>query len=378
MEKVIVKDLPIITEGYKFFKEAIPDEKEIKRYNVGSFKVPGQIVDERLKHSLQNGYKEPSLFDFFPDARLPEQYRKMQITEEKFSEYADINDLSTEEWKIYETLCKFLQNKSQNITDPADKPSYYIGNIDADKVPGGNLLPYGKDKTYWPIIDYNAYEFCKELAGDRNIGGNEIKEMDKTIRALADKKVKFITKEKDKDGKTGRWVEYKIAHLDNLFKILNIDVSYGKDDIQEGTYKKEVLLLHPSIKRRLDNYYVEYPQDINEKIRNVYRNTKGARVDDNLKLFLLKEKSLKHYTTTPLALDKFYCMLNEEYWIIRHRKSLLKKQFQTAWPKMVEMGLLVPDPEKDASGNLSGLPYRIYSGSQGQDLIIFFINKDFK
>ena len=322
-----------------------PGEEVVK---VGKYKRPRAITDQLLKYRYPNN-GDPTLFDTLESNTLTD----IKEAGVEVAEIVEGIDLTPGEWKLVDSLCKLLHDKSQN-SKPTEE-SYYSGNAEY------KLTKYGGEDTPAPKLAFTLYELTKEYKGGDLISGNDVRNVRKILRELDSKRflLRYVETTKMKNG--GR-VERKIEEYSRIIYIIKV-AEYDKDDnpVDRGVNDTEVVL-SPIFRRQIENLFTLYPNDIMKRTIKAYGSPKISTITFKLRDYLMRELSKKRYTPE-ITEDKLYYQLAEK-WMKEGRKKKVREYTEKALETVKAMGLL--------------LSWEIVTGANGLPKIIFTLNKNWE
>jgi hypothetical protein len=346
----------------KIFK--IGSTPVIEEEKVGKYKRSGHLTDQILKYNYPKDNKggQLSIFDSLEETtkKAIETVGGVEITE-----IVEGIKLSPSETKIIDCLCKLLHENSQTF-EPT-KEDYYSGNKPAVINPETNKsdveVNYSGEPTTASKLAITLYSLAKEYKGGEAISGRDVENVSKLLLDLSNKKFLLKYKEETKIINGNRRVrEIELYH--SILSLPNYrDIIYNKEGIELSKKEETLIFLHPIFKRQIESKFILYPNDINKRTITANGGHKIPEITLRLREYLAKEHSLKHFLTD-IYLDRLYYLLNDKY-MNENRKSLVKKQLQTALETVKALGLL--------------LDYKIEPGkTTGEPKIIFTLNKDWQ
>lgn len=312
------------------------------------YKRPRAITDQLLKYDYPKK-GEPTLFDVLE----PDTLKVIKQAGVEIQEIAEGIDLTPGEWKVVDSLCKLLQDKSQ--TSNAKDKSYYNGNA------GSMPMKFGGEETTAPKLAFTLYELTKEYKGGEAISGNDVKNVRKILKDLDNKRylLRYVETTKKKDG--GR-IERKIEEYVKIIHIVKV-AEFDKEDnlIDRGVNDTEVVL-NPIFRRQIENLFTLYPVDIMRMTIKAYGSQKISTITFRLRDYLMRELSKKRYTPE-INLDNLYYLLAEK-WMKEGRKKKVKEYTDKALETVKAMGLL--------------LSWDVVTGANGQPKMTFILNKEWE
>jgi len=350
-------------------KIEIPESSTEDKPKVGRYNKAGHLVDQILKYDYPKDKKnnktiQPELFDLWEDNKK-EVERLMESKdielEAGYSKIEGLNNLSAPELKIVDCLCLLLHKKSQ-ISDPT-APDYYTG----DK--GYEVEPYNfkvnnelvKSSTPAPNLSLTYYELAKIYYGGEVKGGRDLNDLRLSLLDLSDKKFLINYSEKVKDKKSGEYNKIEIQTIRPLIYVDRYVLSKGVNDIEESKKTTFIITLHPIFRRQIDSKFISYPEDITKRTMLAYGSSNISDITIKLREDLMREKSQKVYTYK-IYQSKLFYKVAEKY-MRQSRKKLVKRYLDKSIETVKKLGLLQS--------------LEIITGSTGEPLYIFNINKDF-
>lgn len=344
----LIKGLPGVGDINRDYTPISTPETESKEEQVGSFKIAGHLIDQKLKYNYPYNHREPSLFDSLQDKTK----REIEATGAEISVIAEGIKLSPSENKVINSLCKLLHENSQILDSKSQ--DYYSGNK------GYQMVEYGGDqRTPAPKLAFTIYELTKEYKGGEYVAGKDIENVKKILADLDNKKflLSYVETTKKKDG--GR-TEHKIEQFSKLISIVKMtQTEYSKDNIELSKKEETVVLLNPIFRRQIDSKFISTPKDINRRIIIAYGSHNVSDITFRLIDYLSREVSSKRYRPE-ITVDKLYYLLAEK-WMRESRKKKVKEYTDKALETAINLGLL--------------LSYEIKTASTGEPKIVFSLNK---
>jgi len=328
----------------------------------GKFKRSGHLTDQMLKYSYpKDNNRQPSLFDSLEDAtkKAIETVGGVEVTE-----IVEGIKLSSSETKVIDCLCKLLHENSQTL-DPK-KEDYYSGNKPAVINPETNksdvVMNYAGEPTTASKLAITLYSLTKEYKGGELITGKDVENVSKILLDLSNKKFLLKYKEETKIKNGNRRVrEIELYH--SILSLPNYrDIIYNKEGVELSKREETLIVLHPIFKRQIDSKFILYPNDINKRTIIANGGHKIPEITLRLREYLVRLHSSPKMSRE-INLDRLYYLLNDKY-MSENRKSLVKKQLQTALETVKTLGLL--------------LDYKTETGATGEPKIIFTLNKDWE
>jgi hypothetical protein len=314
------------------------------------FKKPGHLVDQQLKTST----RETSPLDLFSElskeTRSELQGEGVEISRELFS---GVN-LTASEMKIQDTFSILLSQQSQ--TEDPDKPNYYTG-----AKPETVASYLGGKGAIAPSIEFSLYTIAKEFKGGKTPTGKDLENVKNILQEL--EKKKFLTKHKETYSKKGggkaiiqRDGYRPLFHLDKV--TLTEEDKNGKQTIKAETM---VLVLSPLYRQQIESKYILQPVDIIQQLTLAHGNDKIPLATYNLKEYLFRELSSKHYECKITA-RKLYETLEPRLMQVP-RLQQAKENTTRAIETLITLGLL----EK----------YELGKSQVGEDMFTFYLNKNY-
>ena len=334
--------------------EPLGGGKDEKTYIAGS-----NLIQNFLKTKKPN----PTLFD-----SLEERNRTKVISTGADIEFVNKQgegiNFSSAQSRLIDTISNLLYIKSENSNKSA--PTYLTGE-------SFSLVPMkSKDKgevhLIAPCISFTLYEITKTFYGNKDIGGENQKEVARLLNEVEDKKVLLrykVTEQIDKK----RTREHFIEGWDSLFKVVTV----GFKDYLEGevvdSKKRVELRLNPIFTADIKSKFVKTPTP--QTIIDSYGSPKYSQVYD----LLSKELHFAYSNRNNLKKDKeghvIYEIYQEgllakiapKYIYPKRRLSQLKPLIKKAVEALKNMGIL--------------LSYEIVTGKTGENKYRFILNKEY-
>jgi hypothetical protein len=314
------------------------------------FKKPGHLVDQQLKIST----RETSPLDLFSElskeTRSELQGEGVEISRELFS---GVN-LTASEMKIQDTFSILLSQQSQ--TEDPEKPNYYTG-----AKPETVASYLGGKGAIAPSIEFSLYTIAKEFKGGKTPTGKDLENVKNILQEL--EKKKFLTKHKETYSKKGggkaiiqRDGYRPLFHLDKV--TLTEEDKNGKQTIKAETM---VLVLSPLYRQQIESKYILQPLDIIQQLTLAHGNDKIPLATYNLKEYLFRELSSKHFECKITA-RKLYETLEPRLMQVP-RLQQAKENTTRAIETLITLGLL----EK----------YELGKSQVGEAMFTFYLNKNY-
>ena len=277
--------------------------------------------------------------------------------------------LTVSEDRLIMALYSLLKDKSES--KDADSKNFYAGNYETTEV-----VPFGGDLVKRPHLRVVPAELYRTYLGNENYSGQEIKDIRKTLYSLAEKSF-LMTYDRRRKVQDGNKTGYRTERIE-IFKRLIEIVSYTRDltdtevaKLDEGDERirqakgELIIALNPILTDQIDSKYVEYPQNISQRmVKAAGGHPKNVtRAMNNLRDYLLSELSAKRYECQINA-DKLHSKLKLDDYVKQRRKKLLRKTIEKAIQTWMNLNLIL----KVVQGR----------GAEGQDKYTFFLNRDFK
>jgi hypothetical protein len=323
------------------------DSVEIKK---GKYKRSGHLTDQILQYRYpKKKGSQLSIFDSLTD-RTKGQVTEAQV---EVSEIIEGIRLSPSETKVIDCFCKLLHDYSQ-VTDP-NLDNYYLGNQSYE------IIQYGEEYNVpAPKLAFTLYELTKEYKGGEAVSGKDVENIRQILTDLDNKQFLLSYVETTNKPGGGR-IERKIEDFRKLINIMKMsETEFNKDNLELSKKEETVVLLNPIFRRQIDSKFILYPNDINRRTIIAYGSHNLSEVTLRLRDYLMRELSTKHYEPQ-IGLEKLYWTLADR-WMRESRKKKVKEYTDKAIETMKSLGLL--------------LSYEIKTGSKGNPIVTFYLNKD--
>lgn len=315
----------------------------------GTYRKSGHLTDQQLKYHYPKD-RQPSLFDSLESETL----KDIEIAGVDVTEIVEGIKLSPSETKVIDALCKLLHHNSENLK--TKNSDYYSGNVKAE------LVEFGGEKTPAPKLGFTLYELTKEYKGGEVSSGKDVENVRQILTELDNKRF-LLSYVETTNKKGGGRIEKKIEHFQRLLSILKLsETVYNNDNIEESKKEETVVILNPIFRRQIESKFIVYPNDIMRRTIIAYGNHNISEIAIRLREYLMREHSSKRYEPQ-IGLDRLYYQLAEK-WMKESRKTKVKEYTERALQTVKALGLL--------------LSYEIKTGSTGEPLIVFTLNKDWE
>jgi hypothetical protein len=314
------------------------------------FKKPGHLVDQQLKISNRESSPLDLFSELSEETRTELQGEGVEISRELFS---GIN-LTASEMKIQDTFSILLSQQSQ--TEDPDKPNYYTG-IEERKQ--DSFL--GGKGAIAPSIEFSLYTIAKEFKGGKTPAGKDLENVKNILQEL--EKKKFLIRHKETYSKKGggkaiieREGYRALFHLDKVTL-----TQEDKDGKQTNKAETMVVVLSPLYRQQIESKYILQPVDIIQQLTLAHGNDKIPLATYNLKEYLFRELSSKHFECKITA-RKLYETLEPKLMQVP-RLQQAKENTTRAIETLITLGLL----EK----------YELGKSQVGEDMFTFYLNKNY-
>ena len=327
-------------------------EGKLENYRIKKpkFKKPGHLVDQILKVAPKR-YTTLDLFSELSEETRTELHKeKVEISRELFS---GIN-LTASEMKIQDTFSILLSQQSQ--TEDSEKPNYYTG-AKPERVP--SFL--GGKGAIAPSIEFSLYTIAKEFKGGKTPTGKDLENVKKILQEL--EKKKFLIRHTEIYSKRGggkatleREGYRALFHLDKV--TLTEEDKNGK---QTNKAETMVVVLSPLYRQQIESKFILQPLDIIQQLTLANGNPNIPLATYNLKEYLFRELSSKHYEC----------------------KITARKLYETLEPKLMQVPRLQQAKENTSRAINTlislGLLERYETGTNqvGDAMFTFFLNKNY-
>lgn len=332
---------------------------EAERVVVPTVRQAGHFVDAKLKHN--DPTKQPSLFDLL-DSDLIGEVEKEEV------KYEGIR-LTASEDRLLNAIYGLLKDKSEN--KDSESETFYKGNYESK-----DMVPHGNDNVKPAHIRIIPAELYKAYLGNEDYSGKEIKDINKTLEALAEKR--FLMKyDRTRIVQVGRKTETRTDRIEMFKRLIEI-VKYTRDltdaelarldkgDDRIRQAKGELIIaLNPILTDQINTKWVEYPSNINRRTilaaGGDHRSVTQAIV--TLRDWALRELSLKH-PTFQINAEKLPYILKLDKYVDQGRKKLITETIEKAIQACKNLNLITEVKEA--------------KGAEGQIKYVFYLNKDFE
>lgn len=320
----------------------------------------GHLVDQKLKYNYPVK-DQPSLFDLL-DPNTIGEVEKVEV------KYEGIR-LTPSEDRLLTALYTLLKDKSES--KDSDSKKFYAGNYETTEV-----VPFGGEKVKPVHIRLVPAELYKAYLGNENYSGQEIRDINKTLASLAEKRF-LMTYDRVRTVQVGKKTENRTDRIEMFKRLIEIvkatwdltkeevgQLDRGDERIRE-TKGELIIALNPILTDQINAKYVEYPQDINRRtiIAAGGDHRSVTQAVNILRDYMLRELSAKRYECQINA-DKLPYLLKLENYVKQGRKKLLKETIEKAIQTCKSLNLI--------------LEVVVTRGAEGQDKYTFTLNKDFE
>jgi hypothetical protein len=344
--------------GIKFFLNFTLDQilqEKLNNYREQAKKKPlfrksGHLVDQILKVAPRESTTLDLFSELSEETRTELQGEGVEISRELFS---GVN-LTASEMKIQDTFSILLSQQSQ--TEDPEKPNYYTG-----AKPETVASYLGGKGAIAPSIEFSLYTIAKEFKGGKTPTGKDLENVKNILQEL--EKKKFLTKHKETYSKKGggkaiiqRDGYRPLFHLDKV--TLTEEDKNGKQTIKAETM---VLVLSPLYRQQIESKYILQPLDIIQQLTLAHGNDKIPLATYNLKEYLFRELSSKHFECKITA-RKLYETLEPRLMQVP-RLQQAKENTTRAIETLITLGLL----EK----------YELGKSQVGEAMFTFYLNKNY-
>lgn len=314
------------------------------------FKKPGHLVDQMLEVAPRESTTLDLFSELSEEIRTELQEEKVEVTRELFF---GIN-LTASEMKVQDTFSILLSQQSQ--TEYPKEPNYYTG-YKPETVP--SFL--GGKGAIAPSIEFSLYTIAKEFKGGKTPTGKDLENVKNILQGLEKKKFLTIYKEEySKSGGGKTIIERKgyrpLFHLDKV--TLTEEDKNGK---QTNKAETMVVVLSPIYRQQIESKFILQPLDIIQQLTLANGSPNIPLATYRLKEYLFRELSSKHYEPKITA-RKLYETLEPKLMQVP-RLQQAKENTNRAIETLLSLGLL----ER----------YEIVKSKVGEDMFIFYINKNY-
>lgn len=320
----------------------------------------GHLVDQKLKYNYPVK-DQPSLFDLL-DPNTIGEVEKVEV------KYEGIR-LTASEDRLLTALYSLLKDKSES--KDADSKKFYAGNYETTEV-----VPFGGENVKRPHLRIVPAELYKAYLGNEDYSGQEIKDINKTLSSLAEKRF-LMTYDRVRTVQVGKRTENRTDRIEMFKRLIEI-VRYTRDltdaelakldngDERIRQAKGELIIaLNPILTDQINSKYVEYPQDMNRRtvIAAGGHPSNVTQAINTLRDYMLRELSAKRYECQINA-DKLPYLLKLDKYVTQGRKKLLRETIEKAIQTCKSLNLI--------------LEVVVAKGAEGQDKYTFTLNRDFE
>ena len=315
------------------------------------FKKPGHLVDQMLKTAPKKSDPLDLFSELSEETKIELQGEGVEITRELFS----MINLTASEMKIQDTFSILLSQQSQ--TEDPDKPGYYIGTKEKKQA---SFL--GGKGAISPTIEFSLYTITKEFKGGKTPTGKDLENVKTILTELEKKKFFHSYTETRTDKKTKKSLTIERTGYKPLFQIEEVKFTL-KDGDGKQTLKGETIavVLSPIYREQIESKYILQPVDIIQQLTLAHGNDKIPLATYNLKEYLFRELSSKHYECKITA-RKLYETLEPRLMQVP-RLQQAKENTTRAIETLITLGLL----EK----------YELGKSQVGEDMFTFYLNKKY-
>jgi recombinational DNA repair protein RecR len=331
-----------------------------------ALKVPkvrqaGHLVDQKLKYNYPvKNPDQPSLFDLLDPDTIGE-VKKVEV------KYEGIR-LTPSEDRLLTAIYSLLKDKSES--KDADSATFYKGNYESAEV-----VPFGGEKVKPAHIRLVPAELYKAYLGNGDYSGRDIKDINTTLEALAEKRF-LMTYDRKRIVQVGKKSETRTDRIEMFKRLIEI-VKYTRDltdaelaNLDKGDERirqakgELIIALNPILTDQINSKYVEYPQDINRRtiIAAGGHPSNVTQAINTLRDWLFRELSSKHYECQINA-ERLPYVLKLDNYVNQGRKKLIRETIEKAIQTCKNLNLILAVVET--------------KGAEGQAKYVFTLNKDF-
>lgn len=335
--------------------------QESERVVIPTVRQAGHFVDQKLKYNDPTKNKlQQSLFDILDPNTIGE-------VEKEEIKYEGIK-LTASEDRLLNAIYSLLKDKSEN--KDSESENFYKGNYE------GKELSYGNDNVKPAHIRVIPAELYKAYLGNEDYSGKEIKDINKTLEALAEKR--FLMKyDRTRLVQVGRKTEARTDRIEMFKRLIEI-VKYTRDltdselarldkgDDRIRQAKGELIIaLNPILTDQINTKWVEYPSDINRRTilaaGGDHRSVTQAII--TLRDLALRALSSKRYRLEYNA-ERLPYVLKLDKYVDQGRKKLITETIEKAIQACKNLNLILEVKEA--------------KGAEGQVKYVFDLNRDFE
>lgn len=322
----------------------------------------GHFVDAKLKYNDPSREKtQLNLFDLM-DPNTIGEVEKYEV------KYEGIRLTSSED-RLLTAIYSLLKDKSES--KDVDSENFYGGNYETTEV-----VPFGGENVKRPHIRLVPAELYKAYLGNDDYSGKEIRDINKTLEGLAEKRF-LMTYDRKRIVQVGKKSETRTDRIEMFKRLIEI-VKYTKDLTDAELAKLErgderirqakgelIIALNPILTDQINSKYVEYPQDISRRtiIAAGGDHRSVTQATNTLRDWLLRELSSRHYECQINA-EKLPYILKLDNYVKQGRRKLLKETIDKAIQTCKNLNLILEVTEG--------------RGAEGQAKYVFKLNKDFE
>lgn len=320
----------------------------------------GHFVEQKLRYKTPY---QPTLFDALSSDTLGKV--------EKYELKAEGIRLTTAEERLLNTLYRLLRDTSKTTKDTGS-PDFYAGNVES------RMIPYGgaDQKSRSVHIRIARADLYKAYLDNPDYSGKEIQEINKTLERLAEKRflLKYDRVRKVKVGSREENRTDRIEEVQSLVRVVNFTKDLtdaevlrlnGGDEAIRQAKGELVIAFNPILTDQINSKYVEYPEDINRRTVLAAGGNPNKVTESMVRLrdYLMQAISAKRYRIE-LNKERLPYVLGLENYVAQGRKKLLAESIARDFQAAKNLGLLL-DVEETV-------------GAEGQDKLVFTLNKDFE
>jgi hypothetical protein len=337
---------------------------------------------DEIESSLKKNVHLPEANGKTTPFRVPYNLMEMrtQDKEEIMNEIILGIELTVSEDRHIHTMSKLLHDKSENKDE--NSPDFYLGNtktVDQDIV--SYQLANNKQIVRQAAPQYivSQQEYCEAYLGQKRPGGKDIKDINKGLDDLSEKRFAIRISHPIGKNKNGETLYDYYEGMEQLFYVRRRVPGVTEKDIikidnGDTNIRKEkgefILKLHPIFRHHIQNNYVNFPHDLYERMKQAaggqskYITPSIIALRDYL-LMQLRNAKLRKDDAAIIEInnDKLYTRLKLNKYIKVRQHARARDTKDKAIEVFKKIGLI--------------LSYAETIGKEGQLKHIIHLNKDF-
>jgi len=294
----------------------------------------GAFLSKQINKSNRGG--QLTIFDTLEDStreKIKSKASKSQVlsydaTVEMINRNGDSLPLSKGHYKLIDTICELLHEKSPN-------KELYSGNGETMTV------TYGGEQKQAPTLALKFYEIAKKYNQDKRVSGKQIEIVKGLVYDLAyNPELRTLIKyQKEEKTNKGNIVVKKVEEYAHLVAIYGTSYEEYNSDKTKLLKKGSdlVLVLNPIFTDQINNIWVEYPKDLVKRSLTSYGST-PPELFYRLRDYLAEQRSLKNFER-PIIVENLYQQIAAKY-LKEGRKKIIKTQLDKSLEACIKLGLL--------------------------------------